>query len=189
MGKMGEIGFGVDSVSAQVPLSGHPASVSGDDTGGGEGRMQGDSDQAIGGGRLHEDLSRDEEIVGASDRGFGLTLAAVCGLVGAVRLGLGHQHGAWWIGAAAVLLCLALLRPAMLAPLNRAWLRLGLLLYKVVSPVAMGLVFFTTVVPIGLVMRAVGKDPLRLRRDPGASSYWIAREPPGPAPDTMKNQF
>jgi hypothetical protein len=73
--------------------------------------------------------------------------------------------------------------------LNRVWLRLGLVLYKVVSPIAMGLVFVTTVVPIGLVMRALGKDPLRLRRDSHAASYWIQRDPPGPAPDTMKNQF
>ena len=51
------------------------------------------------------------------------------------------------------------------------------------------MVFFTTVMPIGLLMRAVGKDPLRLRREPAAGSYWIAREPPGPEPDTMKNQF
>jgi len=151
--------------------------------------MQGDSDQAIGGGRLHEDLARDDEIVGASDRGFGLTLAGVFGLVGAIRLGFGREHAAWWLGAAVIALCLALLRPAVLAPLNRLWLRLGLVLYKVISPVAMGLVFFTTVAPIGLMMRAVGKDPLRLKRDPGAASYWIARDPPGPAPDTMKNQF
>jgi Saxitoxin biosynthesis operon protein SxtJ len=151
--------------------------------------MEGDSDQAIGGGRLHEDLARDDDVVGGSDRGFGLTIAGVCGLIGAVRLALGHDHADWWLGAAAIALALALLRPAALAPLNRVWLRLGLLLYKVVSPVAMGVVFITTVVPIGLLMRALGKDPLRLRRDSHAASYWIQRDPPGPAPDTMKNQF
>jgi hypothetical protein len=151
--------------------------------------MQGDPDQAIGGGRLHEDLSRDEEVVGASDRAFGLTIAGVCGLVGAVRLALGHHLALWWLGAAGIALLFGLFWPAALAPLNRVWLRLGLVLYKVVNPVAMGLVFFTTVVPIGLVMRALGKDPLRLKRDSSAASYWIARDPPGPAPDTMKNQF
>ena len=151
--------------------------------------MQGDPDQAIGGGRLHEDLSRDEEVVGASDRAFGLTIAGVCGLVGAVRLVLGHHLALWWLGAAGIALVIAVLWPAALAPLNRVWLRLGLVLYKVVNPVAMGLVFFTTVVPTGLIMRALGKDPLRLKRDPAAASYWIARDPPGPAPDTMKNQF
>ena len=57
------------------------------------------------------------------------------------------------------------------------------------NPLVMGLVFFTTVVPIGLALRAFGKDPLRLRREPTAASYWIPREPPGPEPDTMKQQF
>jgi hypothetical protein len=151
--------------------------------------MQGDREQAIGGGRLHEDLSRDEDVIGASNRAFGLTIAGVCGLVGAVRLALGHHLALWWLGAAGIALIIALLWPAALAPLNRVWLRLGLVLYKVVNPVAMGLVFFTTVVPTGLIMRALGKDPLRLKRDPDAASYWIARDPPGPAPDTMKNQF
>jgi hypothetical protein len=151
--------------------------------------MQGDTKQASGGGGLHEDLARDEEVVGTSDRGFGLTLAAVCGLVGAVRFAFGYDHAVWWLVAAGVALGFAVAWPTVLAPLNRVWLRLGLLLYKVVNPVAMGLVYFTTVVPIGLVMRALGKDPLRLKRDPDAASYWIARDPPGPAPDTMKNQF
>jgi hypothetical protein len=151
--------------------------------------MQGELDQAIGGGRLHEDLSRDDDIIGGSDRGFGLTIAGVCALVGAVRLVLGHPRAAWWLGAATIALVLALFRPAALAPLNRVWLRLGLVLYRVVSPLAMGLIFVTTVVPIGLIMRAFGKDPLRLRRDSSAASYWIQRDPPGPASETMKNQF
>jgi hypothetical protein len=34
-----------------------------------------------------------------------------------------------------------------------------------------------------------GKDVLHLQRDPGAASYWVPRQPPGPAPDTMRNQF
>ena len=46
-----------------------------------------------------------------------------------------------------------------------------------------------TVLPTGLVMRAMGKDLLRLKRQPDAESYWIVRAPPGPAPDTMKDQF
>ena len=41
----------------------------------------------------------------------------------------------------------------------------------------------------GYVMRLLGKDHLNLRWDPAAKSYWIERRPPGPAPETMKNQF
>jgi hypothetical protein len=38
-------------------------------------------------------------------------------------------------------------------------------------------------------MRALGKRPLGLAFDKDAKSYWITREPPGPAPETMTNQF
>jgi len=76
-----------------------------------------------------------------------------------------------------------------LRPLNRLWLRFGLLLHAVMNPLIMGLLFYGTVMPIGLLMRLFGKDPLNLKRDAQASSYWIMRTPPGPAPDTMSNQF
>jgi hypothetical protein len=140
-------------------------------------------------GTLHESLARDEEVVGSSDRTFGLTIGAVCGVIGIVRLIFGHSHPFWWLGAALAMLLFALFWPVALHPLNRLWLRLGLVLYKVVNPVVMTLLYAVAIVPIGLLMRLCGKDPLRLRRDPQAATYWIAREPPGPAPETMRNQF
>jgi hypothetical protein len=90
---------------------------------------------------------------------------------------------------AAVFAVLALLWTAALAPLNKLWTKLGILLYRIVSPVVMALLFYVTVTPIALLMRVLGKDPLRLRRAPDAASYWIDRTPPGPAPESMKNQF
>jgi hypothetical protein len=93
------------------------------------------------------------------------------------------------LGVAAAFAILALLWPALLAPLNKLWLKLGLLLFKVVNPIVLGLLFYVIVAPIGLLMRALSKDPLRLRREPEALSYWIVRSPPGPEPDSMKNQF
>ncbi len=75
------------------------------------------------------------------------------------------------------------------APLNRLWARFGRLLHRLVTPLLMLIVFAATVVPIGLAMRALGKGPLRRRPDPAAQSYWIERRPPGPPPETMKNQF
>lgn len=140
---------------------------------------------------MHEDFSREEVIEGSSERAFGIVMAVFFAIVGLWPLVVGAAPGPrWWaLAVAAIFGALALIRPAALAPLNRLWLRFGLLLAKIVSPVVLGLLFYATVAPIGLVMRAFGKDPLRLRRDPAAKSYWIPREPPGPTPDTMKNQF
>ena len=70
----------------------------------------------------------------------------------------------------------------MLNPLNRIWLKFGLLLHRVVNPVIMALLFYGTVLPTGLIARAMGKDLLRLKREPNADSYWIVRAPPGPSP-------
>ena len=64
-----------------------------------------------------------------------------------------------------------------MAPLNRAWMRFGLLLHKIVNPVIMGLVFFLTVTPTALIMRALGKDPLRRRLDK-ERDYLLDRQGP-----------
>jgi len=138
----------------------------------------------------HERIDRHEEVVGSSDRSFGLVFAGVFTVLTLLKLWRGWtDFGYVWLALAAGFAAVALAMPSLLAPLNRLWLRFGLLLHKVVTPVIMGLLFYAVVTPIGLFMRATGKDLLRLRREAGAKSYWIERTPPGPAPDTMKNQF
>lgn len=146
----------------------------------------------------HETFLRDEAIEGSTDRGFGLTVGGILLAIGLVRVGLG-----WWSlgavalgwveyalgGVGAVLLVLGLIAPSVLAPLNAGWTKLGLLLFKVVNPIVLGLIFVLTIVPIGLLLRLFGKDPLRLTFEPEAKSYWISRDPPGPAPDSMPQQF
>ena len=137
----------------------------------------------------HEVFSRDESIVGGSDRSFGIVMAGA--LTAVTLLNAWHTGRLWpWTGGlAALFLAAAWLRPAILNPLNRIWLKFGLMLHSVVNPVVMALLFYGTVLPTGLVARAMGKDLLRLKRKPDAESYWIVREPPGPSPETMKDQF
>ena len=137
----------------------------------------------------HEDFARTEEIRGSSDRSFGLVFTGAFLLVGVWPLLSRRPVKAWALGVAAAFLIASLVRPAALAPLNRVWLYVGLLLQRIVSPVVLGILFFLTVTPIGLLMRLTGKNPLHLGFDREAQSYWIDRRPPGPAPDTMPRQF
>lgn len=141
---------------------------------------------------LHENLSRSEEVKGSSDRGFGLTVGGILLVIAAVRTWLHDGYGVVEAVLGAIglgLVVVGLAAPARLAVLNRVWTRLGLLMFKVVNPVVLALMYGITIVPIGLIMRACGRDPLRLKRDPSASTYWVRREPPGPAPETMIHQF
>ena len=110
-------------------------------------------------------------------------------MVSALSWWRGHAAWHWTLPLAALFLIVAYTYPQVLGPLNRLWLKFGLLLHKVVTPVILGLLFFVTITPIGLLARACGKDFLRLRLDRSAKSYWIERAPPGPPPQSMKNQF
>jgi hypothetical protein len=137
----------------------------------------------------HEDFSRRENIKPSSDSSFGLVIASMF-LVVTVWPLVHAEPVRWWALAVAVVFALlALTWTAALAPLNKWWTKLGLLLYRVVSPIVLGLLFYVAVMPVGLLMRVLGKDLLRLRRDPEAATYWIDRTPPGPASESMKNQF
>jgi hypothetical protein len=139
--------------------------------------------------QLHEDFSREEHVKGSSDKGFGQVFAGFFVLMSGLSWWRGHTAWHWALPVAAVFLILAYTYPKALSPLNWAWMKLGLLIYKVMNPLVLGLLFFVTIMPIGLIMRAFGKDFLRLRLDRNAPSYWIHREPPGPEPQSMKNQF
>ena len=137
----------------------------------------------------HESFSREEEVVAGSDRSFGFVMAGAFTVVTALNAWHAGRIWPYTAALAAIFLVAALVRPAVLNPLNRIWLKFGLLLHRIVNPVIMALLFYGTVLPTGLVMRVMGKDLLRLKREPDAASYWIVRAPPGPAPDTMKDQF
>ncbi len=137
----------------------------------------------------HERLVREEEIRGSSNRVFGLVFAAVFTMIGLWPLVQVAGVRLWALAVAVVFLATTIIRPAFLTPLNRLWTRLGLLLHAMVNPIIMGLLFYFMITPTGYVMRLLGKDHLNLRWDPAAKSYWIERRPPGPAPETMKNQF
>jgi predicted membrane metal-binding protein len=130
-----------------------------------------------------------EVVVSASDRSFGFVFAAVFAIVGAWPLLDGQWPRFWPLVVAGLFVLVATFAPWFLRPLNAVWIRLGVLLHRVVTPVVMGIVFFLVVVPTALIMRALGKDSLRLRLDQDAETYWIKREPPGPAPQTMTRQF
>lgn len=141
--------------------------------------------------RFHEDLGRKHEVKGSSDRAFGVTVGGIILLIGVIRSVLGYGVGIelLLIIIGVSLIALGLTASRILAPLNKAWTKLGHFLFKVINPLVMGLIFFIAVAPTGLIMRLSGKDILRLNFDPLAKTYWIDRRPRGPAPDTMKNQF
>ena len=153
-------------------------------------------------GATHEDLSRRTAAAGPSNRSFGIQVGSLLFVVGALLLGLYRwRRGAWvsesgwgpwpwWlIGAALLLVVLAFAAPRILTPVNRAWMWVALAVHTILSPVVMFLLWALVMTPMGWIVRLLGKDLLRMKIDPSATSYWIVRDPPGPEPATMRNQF
>lgn len=137
----------------------------------------------------HEILSREETIEGSSDRAFGAVFTVVFLLLGCWPLIKGRDPWLWAWAISGAFLAISVFKPGLLQPLNWLWTRFGILLGMVVSPIVLGIIFYLVVTPTGFVVRLLGKDLLRMKPNAKAQSYWIDRKPPGPAPESMKNQF
>jgi hypothetical protein len=108
--------------------------------------------------------------------------------LGAIDLVLkGRGYG--WLAAGVVLSLVALFIPGVLTPLKRLWLRLSGLLSALVNPIILGLIYVCVFTLIGGLLRLFNRDVLSLRHDPASSSYWIPRNPAGPDPQSLKEQF
>ena len=138
---------------------------------------------------MHENLDKEEEVKVSSDRSFGIVFTLVFLAVGVWVVSGGQSKGWLFFVSAALFLVIAIARPSILGPLNRAWAKFGLLLGQVFNPILLGVVFFLVVTPIAVVLRLLGKDSLHLKSKPDLKSYWIDRSPAGPKFGSMTKQF
>tara|TARA_B100001057_G_C22523734_1_gene822944 strand:- start:394 stop:792 length:399 start_codon:yes stop_codon:yes gene_type:complete len=86
-----------------------------------------------------------------------------------------------------ILLIITFINADLLTSLNKLWMKIGLLLGMVVSPLVMGLIFFGIFTPTGVLMRISGRDELRLRSS-NKTSYWLKRDTASQS-YSFKNQF
>ena len=132
---------------------------------------------------IERDRHVDVEI--GSERSFGFVFGAVFLIIALWPLKNGADIRLWAMTVSAVFFLIALAAPQLLKPFNWLWFKFGILLGFVVAPLVMGLVYFLTVTPTGLIMRLWGKDILRLKPDPETETYWIPRT----ETTSMDNQF
>lgn len=136
----------------------------------------------------HEDFGREVERRGPSNRNFGLVFTAAFLLYGLWPLRHGRPVRLVGLVLSAAVLCVALIRPALLELPNRLWTKLGDLLGRVVNPVVTALLFYLVFTPAAVALRWMGKDIMGLAIDRRAATYWIPRAASEPRSD-MTNQF
>jgi hypothetical protein len=110
----------------------------------------------------------------AEGRKFGLTVGAAFAVLAAVSWWREHPTTTYIFGAlAAGLLIAGLVVPGQLGPVYRGWMKFALLISKVTTPIFMGIVFFIVIMPIGLLMRLFGRNPVHHKAI--NKSYWAPR--------------
>jgi hypothetical protein len=129
------------------------------------------------------------EIKIGSARSFAIVFCVVFAVIGLVPLISGGSVRVWSLSVSGVFLFFAFFFTSVLQPLNLLWFRFGMLLSRIVNPLVMLLIYGVAIVPFGIAARIFGKDLLKLKADPNAKSYWIEREPPGPTPESIEQQF
>ena len=121
----------------------------------------------------------------SSNRSFGLVFFAFFLIIGLWPIFEYEQVRIWSIIAALIFLILGILDSKYLTPLNRFWMKFGLFLGKIISPIVMGIVFFLVVTPIGIIMKIFRKDLLNIKYKKN-QSYWVYRKNKF---GSMKRQF
>jgi hypothetical protein len=121
-----------------------------------------------------------------SEKSFGIVFSIVFFLISVYPLLTGESIYLWAAYVSATFLILAYSMPKLLVLPNKLWFKFGIMLSTFISPIIMGIVYFSTVVPIGLIMKIIGKDSLHRKLDKGTKSYWIERREPI---RSMINQF
>ena len=122
----------------------------------------------------------------SSNKSFGIVFFIVFLIIGLYPLINQDGIRIWAIIVSLIFLILGLINSNSLTPLNKIWIKFGILLGNIISPLVLGLIFFLVVLPTGLLMRILKKNFLGLKFDKNLKSYWINKEK---NLSSMKNQF
>ena len=122
----------------------------------------------------------------SSNRSFGLLFAFVFLIIAFWPLKNSGLINVYLVILSALFLLLSLLRPAILSPLNKIWVKFGEIIGIVVAPIVMGLIYFLILTPISILVRLFGKDLLNIKFLKNVNTYWIERKK---NISSMKKQF
>ena len=129
---------------------------------------------------------KQKEIKTSSNKSFGLVFFVIFMTIALWPLLNDENIRIWSVIVSIIFLILGLFNSKTLTPFNKLWMRLGILLGAIVSPIVMGIVYFAVITPIGLIMKLFGKDVLNLKIDKNKNTYWTLKKK---IPSKMKDQF
>ena len=110
------------------------------------------------------------------NRSFGLLFFIVFLALALWPLTKKDEINLYLISIALIFLVLGLLNSKILSPLNKAWIKLGEILGRIIAPIVMAIVYFLILTPISLLVRLFGKDLIGMKFSSDIKSYWVKRK-------------
>jgi hypothetical protein len=116
----------------------------------------------------------------AKVREFAQIMTIACLLFAGWGLWRGREGALWLLLAGLWIFAAGVYAPRVLSPFEHAWMWFGSKLSLVVTPIAIGAIFFLVITPMAILVRLLRKDILSLRFEPNKESYWVPVEIEGP---------
>ena len=111
-----------------------------------------------------------------NNKSFGLLFFVVFLLIGLYPVYKGNNPNIYFLLISLPFLVLGILNSKILTPLNKAWIKLGEILGRIIAPLVMAIVYFLILTPVSLFVRLFGKDLISMKFNDSLKSYWIKRE-------------
>ena len=121
-----------------------------------------------------------------NNRSFGILFFFVFIIIALWPLNKIFEVNIFFLFLAFLFLLLGLFNSSLLTPFNKAWLKFGEILGKIIAPIVMLSVYFIVLTPVSLIVRIFGKDMLGLKFSKKTKTYWIKRKK---NLGTMEKQF
>ena len=129
-------------------------------------------------------------LTASAGRRFAFQVGGAFLLIGALLWWRARWSAPLFAGVGTLLVLAGFLMPDRLGPLERAWMRVGGLLGRVMGPITLALIYFLVVTPLGWLRRRLGGSTL-VR--PDGASFWIDKAPDNDSVVTrrerMRRQF
>lgn len=115
------------------------------------------------------------EIELPSNKKFGILFIIIFSLLSLYLFMNGFHLWLWAsVSVNIYFLITTLIKPELLTPLNRLWMKFGFLLSKIVSPLVISFIFFIIFTPVSILFKMTGRDVLEIK-DNNKNSYWKIR--------------
>lgn len=122
-------------------------------------------------------------------RNFGITIGVAAAVVGSLLFWRGREHYFYFLSCALLFFGLGIFFPLVLKPIQKIWMSLSVLMGWFMTRVILTIVFCLVVVPLGILIKILGKDLLNIKLDKSADSYWVNIESVCLDKQNYENQF